>query len=358
MNRLFPANDESFDLLLPKISTFEQAIRNTLRIDVYSRQPLLGGVSKAQVYRALVRVAYPYVRFPRKLKKIVLKFSSDRLFKIEEDKYADLPRKLRKHFVKFSTQRKQVDGRSVLVMPYLSNYYTLQELLFAPRLQTRIEPKARQIAELLFDDLIDLQFSEKGLIQDKPSLVAHRLYLSTFEITFLKLLDAFRNFQKQISKAIGIFKEVCKKSSSFQSPFMTRIHGDCHSRNIMFDHVKMKKKFIDIDALEKEGDYLLDFGELVADLIVYVPAKLCHFTESNPSPDITPSANIFVNRIQELLERFAEDSHNDIEWKRRYFLTNARFLLVMLCTINPEEKKRANYILSQAIDALERANQK
>lgn len=348
----FESNSQSFRLLSPDISIFKKAVKESIRIQVLSWHRLTGGVSEAEVYRVFARIAYPRTRFPRKYKKIVIKFSDQRLFKIERKKFKSLPRELKKYFAKFDVPRQQVDGWSFLIMPYLEDFDTLEKILFREESIVQIE----ELTSSLFENLAKLQFSAGGLNRNFPRLIAHRLYFSSIENSFLKVLDIWRKLQEEVSLAIKVFKKLSKKAEDFEPPFTTRMHGDCHSRNIMINLKNMSMKFIDIDALEVKGDYILDFGELTGDLKVYAPTRFCRDIERNSLPRSSASAQKAVDLLLGRLKDFAL-SHDDSKWRKRLYLAQTRFLLNILPTIDPGEDEKALYILSRVTDAMNQAAQ-
>lgn len=344
------------NILSPHVSVFQKAISASTKVVVHSRKALTGGFSGADVYRIVGNSSFPGTRFTRKTRQIVIKLSDHRLFEIEREKFESLPKSLRRYFVNFNGSKQQVDGWFFILMPYLNSFETLEKVLFFEKRK----PSTEGLARLVFDSMTNLQFSARGKKSDFQSLVIHRLYLASIETSLLKSLEAWQkaDVQKLIEKAylsIKVFREASRKFEVCSPPFMTRMHGDCHSRNIMVNPRNMKMKFIDIDAFENDGDYVIDFGELIGDLNIYIPTRYC--TETEKLVSIRPSSEAlkFGNSLLRLLKNFAEKKHHDYNWENRLYLAQSRHLFNMLTTIDPSENEKLTFVLSKATEMLRKA---
>ncbi len=129
-------------------------------------------------------------------------------------------------------------------------------------------------------------------------------------------------------------------------PQLGLIHGDCHSRNIMVNpHTDIK--LVDLENLENNQDYLLDYALLLEDVALYPFIQreeiALQFPEPGEASDgkgkavpqiryplFTPSpvAFLFQEQLLHEIETFAQ-SINDQHWRPRLWLATARALTLL-----------------------------
>ena len=136
-----------------------------------------------------------------------------------------------------------------------------------------------------------------------------------------------------------------RHEKKLRPPQLGLVHGDCHSRNIMLNEAG-NLKFIDLENLEPEEDYLLDYALLLEDVAMYrfISSEEISLTFQDPNgktdtgkivPQIrytrfTPSAMAlsFQENLLRELEQFAL-SIGDSEWRPRLWLAIARALTLL-----------------------------
>ncbi len=165
-------------------------------------------------------------------------------------------------------------------------------------------------------------------------------------------------------------------------PVLSRIHGDAHSRNIMLSHDLHSAKFVDVESLSDNQDYLADYALLLEDVAFYrlLPCNdpkqrviLGEFqsatagdqTEEKQNviryPTLPKSCEAALQFQRELVSQIGEfaSSVNDEHWKRRLWLAVAKALIQLverqtnsgrLRTLNPRDA--LNMVLTAYAEAI------
>ena len=108
-----------------------------------------------------------------------------------------------------------------------------------------------------------------------------RLYLSSVERSLIQmcrpdkfphLKSWFRGFKLGERKYPSIehyLRKVERRKAKLRIPYLMLVHGDCHSRNIMLNESFTELRFIDLDHLDDDGDYISDLARLLEDISVF-----------------------------------------------------------------------------------------
>jgi hypothetical protein len=350
----------------------EQAIKEWLEVIIRNQIPLLGGISGAKVTLVEATIGFPHLEheFRSKRIRVVIKLSSKEGFDNEEANFKRLPVELKSFFVDFATPgcRALVDGHYCMIMPHLEKYQTLAYIAYHMNKNDVISS-----AEIVLDGLQKLHFP-KGL--PKVSIGKNEgvgklisLYLADIQKSIERIFtptdyDTFplrsylqlRHADKEQIEVDGVtiypYHVYCGKLlkvlEDISPPFLTMSHGDCHSRNIMVNLDETDLKFLDIDKLmfANTGDYILDFGTLLADLEIYNALlqirrpefKFKEISKNKFSYDIQTRKE--VEMTVQLMREHVQKAVKDIDknWNKRLELSKARYLLNM-ATKTPDVEK-------------------
>lgn len=136
-----------------------------------------------------------------------------------------------------------------------------------------------------------------------------------------------------------------RHQDKLRPPQLGLIHGDCHSRNVMLNEGG-DVKFIDLENLETENDYLLDYAILFEDVALYRFIQGEDITLEFPTASEEDSASKQIPRVRypnfnssfvalrfqeqllQQLDSFAT-SIGDKNWRARLWLATARALTLL-----------------------------
>lgn len=324
---------------------------------------LQGGVSGANVYVVDAKILFPALENEVKPKplKFVIKFSSGQDFDLEKEKYGQLPSRLKKWFVDFATHRVPVDGKFFMIMPHLREHKTLAFIVYHSSEELRI----REATQKAWEALEDVHFGrdkdeERNPCEKKPPSIGKlsSMYLADIHSSLQKTNKLAKFFPSIESMSLEVngqklnqpsfyLDKLWKASGKVTPCFSMWTHGDCHSRNIMIREKDMDVKFIDIDQLQYDGDYIYDYGVLLADIEIYNRVLQCrrpNFALKKESknaysyllPELS-SVNVAIEYLLDKLERRTKVI-NDEQWKTRLDLAKARYLLSMCSKTIDREK--------------------
>lgn len=347
----------------------EEAIRKWLKVVIRKQLPLQGGVSGARVNIIEAEIHFPALEHKFKPKKIrfVIKFSTKEGFEVEKDKFERLlPEGLKRWFVNFAAPRVLVGERFFMIMPHLEDYQTLGYIVYHENeneIRSSLGITLNVLKEFNFYDHATRKIGEEK--ENIGKLVG--LYLFDIQRSVEKIFsmdsDVRLFFTKARNEIITVNDEeiypypiyydgLVKILSKVSPPFSTWSHGDCHSRNIMIKSAESDLKFIDIDKLNPNGDYIYDFGTLIADLEVYnalLQSRRPNFeferlSDVKFSYKISSSHNVdmAVKLLKENIKEIA-DEKADVGWERRLHLSKARYLLDMAPRTKDLEKAFVAY---------------
>jgi 5-methylthioribose kinase len=296
---------------------------------------------------------------------MVIKFSSRGISEKESGIFGSMPEHIRSHFVDFR-EHTPVGDRSFMVMPDLWEFKTFEECLYNGLVTTAT------LTQSVFETIRKIQSPvvEKTVTTRTDSLDLSRffsLYLTNIAETLYELPHIFMDYNKWtfipekneglkvnnvfIMPALSSFRDIITRLDAFSSPITPFIHGDCHSRNIMVHPTSLAVKFIDIDQFQARGDYIYDFGVLLADLQVFGPLlNSRHFkidvhdrTDFSFELDTQPTVEDAVRIIEARIEELAMGELKDSNWRARLALAKARYLFKMLKRLKEYDKRFAAY---------------
>lgn len=143
------------------------------------------------------------------------------------------------------------------------------------------------------------------------------------------------------------------ESKTLRLPFLTRIHGDAHSRNIMLDPELRAAKFVDVETMGGEQDYLMDYALLLEDVAFYrvvsagdrrehahkgerkvrvagdLSGEIRNSLRYPYFPQGNEAAILFQQELLRQIKQFAE-SMEDENWQLRLWLAIASSLILLL----------------------------
>lgn len=352
----------------------EDAIRKWVRIDILKQIPLQGGISGAEVSIVEALIRFPELEhlFKPKRIKCVVKLSGKDDFEKEKAVYSRLPDALKDFFVDFSVpgRRALVDNRYFMIMPHLEDYKTLAYHVYHGNRDERessIKITLDRLDRLHAVDEASKANKERGNLGKLFSMYLGDIYTSVERIFSppgeqIHILHSFLTTNKlttsefvaneeKIYPYSFYYKKIVKISEDLCPPFLTMCHGDCHSRNIMIHLAKPDLKFIDIDKLSRTGDYVLDFGTLIADLEAYNPL----LQSRKPEFELTElgdkkyhykfSGSTEIKNAVKSLEKHIDivAGNTDEKWEKRLLVSKARYLLEMASKTLDVEKSFVTY---------------
>lgn len=335
----------AFDIMSTHLNKLiREAIKEWVRIDLKNTNPIVGGVSGAGVHYVSAELSFPGLTQDKIPIDCVVKFSDKRTFRIEQEKYdGDLTDKLKQYFINFSAITRQVSDEFCMVMEHLQGFQTLETLLYMDPIPVGLGELIKKVISVL-----GLFRTESVGSTDTQSirrrLNVFRLYLVDIAENMFQALMSHPVVLKDLyGKNIVVnglecdsikksFNVICEKWKNFESDSITLMHGDCHARNIMVNPRTLDLKFIDIDRLDKDGDHLYDFGELLADLEIfgYILGnrrfKILREGETKYSYSIDPP-NVVNEASKMIMNALTFPNEKD---KMRLELAKARYLLSMI----------------------------
>jgi len=362
----------SLSLLFPSESC-EDALRSWIEIRIRRQVPLQGGVSGASVYYVDAEIRFPGLQGAVQSKPLqcVIKYSAEEGFDAERKKFEALPESLRKWFVDFATQRILVGGDFFMIMPYLHDYKTLAHIVY----HNKKDP-IEQCINKVCQGLKEIHFygdDKKTLSRNKSSDIGKlfSLYLGSIQESCEKIehiaeilpeigSDKFIVNGEEYYSRQFYFEKLSKKLNEISPSFCTLAHGDCHSRNLLLRPKDIDLKIIDINKFMNQGDYIYDYGTLIADIETYncvLQARRPSFrlkrTRRGLSYVLPRNANakMAAELIKENVRKLAREK-DDGRWEPRLELAKARYLLSMVSkTI---DRERAFLVYCEGLKSLAR----
>lgn len=298
------------------------ALRNTFDVK-YSEEPtpLTLGLSSAKVLRIKPVISIPPLRADEKsrpltingFESVVVKYGPHNEIETEYLNYRDnLPHMLQNMFATMQLTHKTAE-HSFIVMQDLDNYETLEEYL------TRV--RVRNINSNLTTALLEhiQHFHNHGISQTQPAPAGliRTLYLKPMWRYIETIYQVYQNptIQQQLveidwnqqleteetERAMrAMIAELYTNELTLNSFNATCMHGDLHTRNIMLNmansHIWFK--FIDLEKFMKNGDYVMDVGQLVTNLKL-VAAEM-------PQKEKRQPINEMATEILNAYDRYAE----------------------------------------------------
>jgi hypothetical protein len=349
----------------------EAAVRNHLRVNIVGRKQLSGGFSEDQVYLVQFASWFPaldqngHLHAPNA--SLIVKRSTRDAFLRAAENYRRLPQSLADVFVAQPTPafvHESGDSPTYyLVMEDLTTLYTLRHLfneydnlIVREQHQRLLRLAATESCRVVFR-----LFRQPGAVSAPTSQIA-KLYTAPVEkkvtqtvarLPWLKSLlkgyPAGRYRFKPLDHYLGL---VGQHADALQPRFLGTTHNDFHARNIMLDRECAHVKLIDLDKIDRAGDYLLDIATVLQDLCVYrrvteperefglpfdqvllgssVPASGHDEALRMPYPALgRPASRLLQEVVLREVEQFAKQL-GDVQWKPRLWLATASTLLSYL----------------------------
>jgi hypothetical protein len=335
-----------------------------------------GGVSGAKVFDVGFEMSFTGLSEESVKKHIVLKLDSENTF-IQEEKVQkqleNLP-SIKKHFVAFCSPKQQIKDRFFMVLEPLDRYESYERIIY--RLEN--EP-VRQASKSILDAMETIQFGECGKKETvAASLGARFLHFTYFSEIGKSLFELVENGpirEEMIIKPLPLnqsenefrgmsvhdcISKLWLEKERLQPRFTTRMHGDCHPRNVVFDaDGDPRVKFIDVDKFSLYGDYINDFGVLLADLEVlgYLLGEISFSIPQNNRYNyelkVPPTVEVAQEQIRSKVTELARQDES--LWDARLSLAKARYLLSMVSRFPPHQSNKAFVAFCEAAKALQDA---
>lgn len=350
----------SVDLFLSRArDMITKAVKEWVVVDLIEHYSLTGGVSGASIYYVRAKLSFPGVpREPLEKIDFVIKFSGRRTFDVELENYNALHEDHKKYFLNFAATRTQIHEHFYMVMEYLEGYETLESLLYDVHLKTSPADSIRNVIKVLRSIQTEhLPDPVQGSLASR----AFRLYFGQLDKDISEAMRVHNDLlselygkvlvvnNKPLASLKASFEKVCKHAISFAPPTLARIHGDCHARNIVVNpNIPAGVKFLDIDNLDQEGDYIYDFGELFADLETFgyilgarqfnvkeyeKNGAVCYDYKVDPPQAVREA----LNQVKQELDDLTGDDSN---WENRFKLAKARYLFNMVSKIQKYDQDK------------------
>jgi hypothetical protein len=326
------------------VEKFKGAIREWIGISIKTNySPIAGGFSGAGVYFVPFRLSFPGLsQLPLELD-VVIKLDSKHGFALDKQNYDNIAKipNLQKYFAAFSSLPRQIGEDFFMVMEFLGGYRRLQDLLYSETKEMAVEH-----CNAVLEAMREIQINEGGKVEKGPSRILSSMYFGDIEKNLNKIAEENSALAGLFSKSqllpdqqsnphrkmslLECLSCLWKKHENLEPKFCTRMHGDCHSRNIMFNSSGSPRvKFIDIDQFSFKGDYIYDFGELISDLEVvsYLQNQICFSLPSNQFEyqlELPEAVTAAIETIWKEVEN--ELQQDDPHWKSRLYLAKARYL--------------------------------
>lgn len=351
----------------------EDAIRTWVEIRIRRQVPLQGGVSGASIFYVDAEISFPGLETEPNNITCVIKYSTEESFEAEKKKYDKIPEQLKHWFASLEAPRVMIDGEFFMIMPFLNGYQTLSSLVYYGK-KEQVEYWIKKILDCLENIHFFKKASEK--LEEIPSdkfsefAIPFGLYLTKIQESIEKsqgLLDTFPELQKEVIKINGVeyrsvhyyLDQVPAYLKELLPRFYTRMHGDCHPRNLLIKPKNEDIKIIDIDKMSDKGDYINDYGTLLADMQIFnciLQARRPNFRLSrvNGAIDYTLEQNCNANDACRLIfdrvKKTAIAKGDSEEWERRLELAEARYLFSMV----PKtlDKEKACLVYCEALKSL------
>jgi hypothetical protein len=366
VERAHAAEDDTSD------REMESAVRNHLRVKIARRKQLSGGFSDDQVYHVTFASWFPalepngHQRTPNT--SLIIKRSTRDAFLRADENYRRLPPALLDAFVaQPSPAFVHESGNSptyYLVMEDLTNLYTLRHLfnefdnlIVREQHQRLLRHAASETCAVVFK-----LFRQPGTTIPAPTSQIAKLYIAPVEKkvtqtvrrlpwlkSLLKGFPAGRYRFRALDHYLGLLSE---HADRLQPRQLGITHNDFHARNIMLDRDCTHVKLIDLDKIDRAGDYLLDIATMLQDVCVYrrvteperefglpfeqvllgtnVPTSGEDAPLRMPYPALgRPASRLLQEAVLREVEQFAKQI-GDLQWKPRLWLATASTLLSYL----------------------------
>ncbi len=383
-------------------TTFEQLLKDRFAVEVTDVKQLSGGLTRDKVYRInfVLKLTSTgdggdpattiYAPNPPSL---VVKVGSLDSLRNSVEQYQYLPPIVKQVFARHSGIPQILEANSLapayLILEDLTHLYETFQDIFAKlelRFTYRVQRDDLHLAcATIADGLIDLYSRTRKRETEFFGAQLSRLYIGRVEKAlnaichpnkFPHLKPWFSGFQLGTRKYRSIEHYLAKidnyKKTKLKISALTLTHGDCHSRNLMLDGELHHLKLIDLDKMDYNGDYILDFAQLIEDIAVFrflfdkqfryaLTAKQIDFVSESHDPKVIENriaypafSSLAAREFQTILlghiQTFALQIE-DTTWKERLWLALAVHLLGLVD--KHDEKVYATVLYVEAIKLLD-----
>lgn len=354
-----------------RIGEFEQLVRKRIKITIRNIVKLSGGISDARVFRVNyvvdangLAVAADSNSSRFEIHSIVVKSGTRADLQQSLQRYQHLRPDIQPYFAQHSQQPAMLEASPsapayVILEDLTEKYVTLRQVfgdIDHHKLSANDRKKLAHITNTVANSLFDIYRRTRRSDSQLVGLQVSRLYLSRLDKSliemcrperFPRLKQFFTGFWFGSTRyeSIETYQiRLYRHLDALRPPFLTLMHGDCHSRNIMLDDCYDTIKLIDLDKLDDSGDYVMDIALLIEDAALFrrlfdasyyqylypeqveVPAAGTHIAYT---PFVSEAAALFQARLCEHLDTFARE-HGDRNCRPRLWLATALYLLRMV----------------------------
>lgn len=247
--------------------------------------------------------------------KCITKISSQRNFYKEIEKYNSIPPNIKLYFANLDQYKTTFfmneDVYSGMFQEDLRNFNSFHEYLSSLKKKlergsissqesiNNIKIVIKNIIEVYIEILkvyYNIREKEKEKYRTKNIIIPDSFYIKKFDIAIKNIFRIIFKIKKFASLKVFLSSSLKMKINqdsyeyepitNYIKPYTARkrnhislknltwMHGDFHTRNIMIKEIINKKekydiKLIDLDNMNKSGDYLYDMGMLIADIFGY-----------------------------------------------------------------------------------------
>lgn len=351
---------------------FVSLVRQSTRIHLSPTQRITGTRARGEVYRVRFGLTTEAtdeqgspLSTPRDSLSLIVKKGPPNVLSRASERYRDLPEPLQRLFARHTDAVKGGDG-SYLIMQDLADMLPLSEAL--THLEDHSARRERQEKATAAATTVAATLRALHNHKRQTSLVSQQFdlsYLSPMANCLNQLCQpgAFPELKQWLIGSVEVnnssykpldwyLKHLARFEQRLRPPTMGYAHGDCHSRNLMLNRDFTSARFVDIDTLTSAEDYIVDYGLLVEDVVVYqsLPygdeAGRLNWDEiqttrpGNPAntldnwiayPAFPQQSEVTLSFQRELLnhlEAYA-DQFEDKNWKKRLWLAIAQGLLLL-----------------------------
>ena len=379
---------------------FRDLIKNRFEVEISEVQPLTGGFTRAEVFR--VHFAFNFLAVgefgdfrtttyqPSPGSLVIKRGNLDSLHKSIEQ-YRNLPDALKPYFARHveypQVLKAEIMAPSYLIMEDLTYMNTFQHLIARidqGRLSTTQRKDLEKACATICSSLFVIYDQTKQADTDFFGSQLSRLYLGEIEKNLIRMCrpDKFPNLKAWLRgfwlgerKYVSI-EHYLRKIENHQAklciPYLMLTHGDCHSRNIMLDAQLQQMKLIDLDHLDRDGDYIKDFALLIEDMCVFrflfdegyrlylgngsgrfglnaTKPKLDD-NQIEYSPFSSEAVRLFQQHLLQHLATYAQ-AMGDTSWKERLWLALATYLIFLVA--KQKEREYAIVVYVEAVKLLD-----
>jgi fructosamine-3-kinase len=346
---------------MPDIQNLETMLSDHLpEITIKELEEMHGGLSGSRVYRLRMQANFPALSVKRNLPSFVIKISLHESLRKEAANYHRLPPEAKSYFAEVKTSRLYPLSKdrevSYLIMTDLEGFDTLHNAIHANLTDLKLLSR-------IFDRLYETLKNNIYRVRRRTSLgsnrlrIAKSLYLAKMEKTLQDVANRGLDIEMENIDVLQSYLDELFKQRIPEPPFLSMIHGDLHARNVLIrvqNNLSIDIKFIDIDNLAWNGDYMYDLGELAAHIthvgwIFEIDSpflEIDNYSNFNPNEQkrLQAIGKIIDEKTFELADEFSESLDGA---KARYSLSKARFLLT--CSLHEQKENKAKIYFSEAL---------